>query len=76
MVVALHSGSTTRFEMGDDAFTTNMSLLTTGFARSPGQSTTIHVHIRGTLSDLLISHFSISVYFILGLDSTRWIRSR
>ena len=29
MVVALHSGSTTRFEMGDDAFTTNMSLLTT-----------------------------------------------
>ena len=28
MVVALHLGSTS-FEMGDDAFTTNMSLLTT-----------------------------------------------
>ena len=50
MVVALRSGSTIRFEIGgDDPFTADMSLLTTRSARSPGLSTTIHAHIRGTL---------------------------
>ena len=50
MVVALRSGLTIRFEIGDDdPFTADMSLLTTRSARSPGLSTTIHAHIRGTL---------------------------
>ena len=80
MVVALRSGSTTRFELGDgDAFTANMSLPTT---EDPEEITwpiyDLQAHIRATNSfrPTPLAFLCVSILRFPGVDSVRWTRSR
>ena len=68
MVLALCSGSTTRFEMGDDyAFTANMSLPTT----EDPEETTWRIYDFTTLA-----FPCVFIQKLPGVDGARWTRSR
>ena len=74
MVLALCSGSTTRFEMGDDyAFTANMSLPTT---EDPEETTwriyDLQAHIRATNSFRPVYYSRISLCFYPKITRSRW----